>query len=163
MKAEIIVFVAKSRSGLSLSKLEQIKLGKKVSKTVSEIAAEKKKLDKKASKMVSKMAASNRIAIFQTSDDQSDLAVLIKNGIGNDRSDLYNIFSRSVTDCVSHTISYIDRYTTSERVLVIFVDNREFITEFAKQVFGKKLSYDPTTDQDSVKILNCNNVTLQSA
>lgn len=146
MKAEKIVFIVKNKSGLPLSTLEKKKLGKKVSKVVS------------------KIAASNRVALFQTSDDQSDLAVMVKNGIGNGRSELYNIFSRGVADCVSHTISYIEKYAPVEKVLVIFVDNREFIAEFVRQKFvGKKLSYDPATDHDSVKIFDCINITLRSA
>jgi len=147
MKAEEIVFVMRNKSGLPLSTLEKKKLGKKVSKVVS------------------KIAASNRVALFQTSDDQSDLAVMVKNGIGNGRSELYNIYLRGgVADCVSLTISSIEKYTPVEKVLVIFVDNGKFIAEFVRQKFdGKKLSYDPATDHDSVKIFNCIDITLQSA
>lgn len=141
MKAEKIIFIIKSESGLPLSD------------------SEKKKITKK----VSKIAADNRTAIFQTYDDKTGLTLLVKNGFNKGRSELYNIFCSGVTDCVSHTISYIEKYATTEKVLVVFIDNRDFITEFAKQHFDKKLSYNPSTDHSNVKVLDCEKFTIHSA
>lgn len=136
-----IIFFVKNESGLAISDQERERQINKVLK----ITGKKSQNNGK-----------NRTALFQTYDDKTGIDLIIKRQINSGHAELYNIATQGdIDEIVSETIRYIKKYMTSERTIVIFIESREFIVEFAKRYFDRRLDYFPATDHEKVKVLDC--------
>jgi|GEM_PF-2079276 len=127
-------------------------------------SSEKEKLIRKVLKVVNigndlSEAAIYRTALFQTHDIKMGLDLLIKNQINECPAELYNIASvGSTKKIVSETIKAIERYAPRDRFIIIFINNKNFIPEFVKQKFSKRLKFGMVKGLGHLKIINTTNL-----
>ena len=96
------------------------------------------------------IAANKPAAIFQTNAGTTKLAISIKERLGS-RTELINIVSTgNIQAIVFKTIEYMKKYLlNSQETLIIFIDNKDFISKFIERQFGKSLFYYPNKDPDN--------------
>lgn len=150
-----ILFLIKRKSNLDMNGSEIEKLIRKILEIVNINVSINNDLEE---------ADIYRTALFQTYDVSAGLPLLIKNRINECPVELYNIASIGDTKrIVSETIKAIEKYAPTDKLLIIFIANINFIPEFVRQRFKKKLRYGMVTGRGNLKSLNTTNLKPYSA